>query len=417
VVVALAVALTTSLAAAGPAGATAPRERVPATVPSTAGAVIFGIDARLVGLPLDPSSGSQTSDALTAAQARSTALHREQDQLTAQQAELLLRQEEASASERAATLELAAAERRLDALAVAAYRGGSGPEIATQFGSGDLLERSRRIELASRAAKVLRDAVDRAVRARRKAGRSGRAAAKTLADTGRRLDELAAELPRADHELQARTAQARSVLPSALVSGIGIPVAALDAYLRAETTMTLLAPTCGIKWWLLAGVADGESGHGTSGGARADAGGTVYPPIVGIPLDGTNHTQAVADTDQGLLDGDATWDHAVGPMQFTPGTWRAWASDGNGDGVMDPQNLYDAALGAARKLCADAGPGGLLTDDQIARALKPYAVEARLVRAKLARAREYELQGLPAAPAAAAPAPIGPATTPAPAAG
>ena len=147
---------------------------------------------------------------------------------------------------------------------------------------------------------------------------------------------------------------------------------------------------------MLAGIADGESGHGTHGGARADVHGDVFPPIIGIPLDGTNDTQPVADTDHGLLDGDPVWDHAVGALQFTPGTWNRWASDGNGDGKTDPQNLYDASLGAARKLCTDAGPAGMHTDAQIAAALKPYTVTNALVRAKLARARDYQAQGLPA---------------------
>jgi membrane-bound lytic murein transglycosylase B len=211
-----------------------------------------------------------------------------------------------------------------------------------------------------------------------------------------RLAAIAQELPAAERAVAARTEQARTDLPARRVAGPGIPVAAFDAYLRAERVMAILAPECGIGWWLLAGIADGESGHGTHAGARADAGGTVFPSIVGIPLDGTNGTQAVADTDAGLLDADPLWDHAVGPLQFIPGTWRAWASDGNQDGRTDPQNLYDASLGAARKLCADAGPGGLQSDAQIARALKPYAVVDALVREKLARAREYEAQGIPA---------------------
>jgi hypothetical protein len=42
-------------------------------------------------------------------------------------------------------------------------------------------------------------------------------------------------------------------------------------------------------------------------------------------------------------------------MQFLPGTWSRFASDGDGDGKSDPQNIFDAALGAARYLCS----GGL----------------------------------------------------------
>ena len=50
----------------------------------------------------------------------------------------------------------------------------------------------------------------------------------------------------------------------------------------------------------------------------------------------------------------------MGPMQFLPGTWARYASDGDGDGEADPQNLYDATLAAARYLCS----GGLNLRDQ-----------------------------------------------------
>jgi hypothetical protein len=42
----------------------------------------------------------------------------------------------------------------------------------------------------------------------------------------------------------------------------------------------------------------------------------------------------------------------MGPMQFLPDTWARYASDGKGDGVADPQNLYDSTLAAARYLCS-----------------------------------------------------------------
>jgi len=58
------------------------------------------------------------------------------------------------------------------------------------------------------------------------------------------------------------------------------------------------------------------------------------------------------DTDGGMLDGDTTWDRAVGPFQFIPSTWARWKADGNADGVADPQNIEDAALAAGRYLCA-----------------------------------------------------------------
>ncbi|HEY6797713.1 MAG TPA: lytic murein transglycosylase [Kineosporiaceae bacterium] len=58
------------------------------------------------------------------------------------------------------------------------------------------------------------------------------------------------------------------------------------------------------------------------------------------------------DTDGGALDGDPVWDHAVGPMQFLPRTWRQYAQDGDHDGVTNPQDVNDAAATAARYLCA-----------------------------------------------------------------
>ena len=60
----------------------------------------------------------------------------------------------------------------------------------------------------------------------------------------------------------------------------------------------------------------------------------------------------ITDTDDGRLDGDTTFDRAVGPMQFIPSTWRLFEQDGNLDGELDPQNIYDAALASARYLCA-----------------------------------------------------------------
>ena len=46
---------------------------------------------------------------------------------------------------------------------------------------------------------------------------------------------------------------------------------------------------------------------------------------------------------------------AVGPMQFLPSTWAAYATDGDGDGRADVMNPVDAVHGAARLLCANGG--------------------------------------------------------------
>jgi membrane-bound lytic murein transglycosylase B len=57
-----------------------------------------------------------------------------------------------------------------------------------------------------------------------------------------------------------------------------------------------------------------------------------------------------------VLDGDTTWDRAVGPMQFLPATWKKWAVRASDDGAQpDPQNMDDAAMSAARYLCSVGG--------------------------------------------------------------
>lgn len=131
----------------------------------------------------------------------------------------------------------------------------------------------------------------------------------------------------------------------------GIPPVVAAAYLRAADAAADFEPPCAIPPWILAGVGEIESGHGTHGGASADEHGDVSPRIVGLPL-----PQLGGDTDGGLWDGSTTVDHAVGPMQFIPSTWRSYALDGNGDGIADPHNIYDAALTAANYLCASGGP-------------------------------------------------------------
>jgi len=70
---------------------------------------------------------------------------------------------------------------------------------------------------------------------------------------------------------------------------------------------------------------------------------------------------------------------AVGPMQFLPGTWQAYGTDGNGDGRADVMDTADALHGAARMLCAHGGadaarlPSALWdynhSDDYVARVL------------------------------------------------
>ncbi|MEZ5230266.1 MAG: M23 family metallopeptidase [Acidimicrobiales bacterium] len=72
----------------------------------------------------------------------------------------------------------------------------------------------------------------------------------------------------------------------------------------------------GLPWQVVAGIGKIESDHGRFGGATLQPDGTISPAIIGIPLNGTNGTARIPDTDDGRYDGDTLWDRAVGPFQF-----------------------------------------------------------------------------------------------------
>lgn len=132
---------------------------------------------------------------------------------------------------------------------------------------------------------------------------------------------------------------------------LGIPRMALSAYRNAEQKMAVSAPDCGVSWNLLAGIGRIESGH--AGGGAVDGRGTAVQPIYGPALDGTLPGNEVIISSS--VGNRVTYARAMGPMQFLPGTWARYASDGDGDGLADPQNLFDSTLAAARYLCS----GGL----------------------------------------------------------
>ncbi|WP_307865139.1 lytic transglycosylase domain-containing protein [Myceligenerans salitolerans] len=144
----------------------------------------------------------------------------------------------------------------------------------------------------------------------------------------------------------------------------------LAAYAGASLRLEQLEPECGIGWNTLAGIGAVESVHGSYGGAHAATDGAVSPPIIGIPLDGSEGVMEILDTDEGVLDGDVQWDRAVGPMQFIPATWESWAQDGNLDGRADPHQIDDAVLTAGLYLCRSGGD--VTTDDGWEAALATY---------------------------------------------
>jgi membrane-bound lytic murein transglycosylase B len=181
---------------------------------------------------------------------------------------------------------------------------------------------------------------------------------------------VGAPLPPIDVDAPGRSADLLVDWAAPLVDPLGIGSTALESYGHAAAVMARSAPGCGLAWTTLAGIGYIESRHGTFAGSSVGVDGTSAPPIRGVPLNGTAGNAEIADTDGGELDGDATFDRAMGPMQFIPETWRKWGVDANGDGRADPDNLDDAALTAGRYLCARGGD--LTTPEGWQRALLAY---------------------------------------------
>jgi membrane-bound lytic murein transglycosylase B len=165
----------------------------------------------------------------------------------------------------------------------------------------------------------------------------------------------------------------------------GIPVRAVLAYGSATLTLGTQQPGCHIAWNTLAGIGAVESAHGTHSGARLLASGTTVPAIRGPALNGKG-VGTIRDSDNGSWDGDRAWDRAVGPMQFIPGTWRRWGTDGSGDGVADPNQIDDAALTAARYLCAS---GSMASGDGWRAAILSYNHSDAYVNNVAAMANRY----------------------------
>lgn len=182
-------------------------------------------------------------------------------------------------------------------------------------------------------------------------------------------------------------ASAASAPPPAIVvnspGSMKIPAMALSAYRNAERMMAAAAPKCGVSWNLLAGIGRIESMH--ANGGATDASGTPVNPIYGPALDGTLAGNEVIELSRSA--DRVTYARAMGPMQFLPGTWARYASDGDGDGKADVQNLYDSTLAAARYLCS----GGLNLRDpsQVMTAILRYNNSVAYARNVLSWAGGY----------------------------
>ncbi|MQY28602.1 lytic transglycosylase domain-containing protein [Nocardia aurantia] len=166
---------------------------------------------------------------------------------------------------------------------------------------------------------------------------------------------------------------------------LGIPEIVLAAYRNAELALQSSMPNCGITWHLLAGIGKVESNHAANG--RTDANGTTLGVIYGPPLDGTLAGNEIIQA------ADGSYVRAIGPMQFLPGTWAHYASDGRGDGHPDPNNVFDAALAAGKYLCT----GGLDLRDpqQQLRAVLRYNNSLAYAAQVLSWSNAYATGGVP----------------------
>jgi hypothetical protein len=204
----------------------------------------------------------------------------------------------------------------------------------------------------------------------------------------------------------------RSAVPSAVTSAVGrllpvrldaygIPAPALAAYHQAADLLGRSDRACGLDWALLAAIGRVESNHARFGGNALDTAGVARPGIIGIALDGSRGTARITDTDRGAWDRDRTYDRAVGPMQFIPGTWRSAGADGDGDGVPNPQDMADAAASAGVYLCS--GPGDLRRSGDAYDAILRYNHSDDYARTVMSIADAYR-RGVEVLPVGAMPA-------------
>ena len=171
----------------------------------------------------------------------------------------------------------------------------------------------------------------------------------------------------------------------------GISARALEGYGKAQLSIASIKPNCRLGWNTLAGIGWIETGHGTTRGSVLMPDGRTSELILGPALDGTKGTRAIRATEADVAaTGDPDWDHAAGPMQFIGGTWAKWGVDGNRDGIIDRNNIDDAALAAAMYLCN--GDRDLSTGDQWSKAIHSYNNSDRYVLAVNKRANEYALR-------------------------
>jgi len=373
----------------------AARADTPSIAPAEGAGLLPGLDARLVGVALEYGTAAQDVKALADAEAHLAALVAEVAALQVRAASVDARVAQLDVVQQQAAAELLQAEADLRRLSALVYsKGGTAWQAQALLQTDNVMDAQRVRQLGGDLSGALRDAMDRAELARKRATSETARLAGVRATVQARIETVEQlERPSAERAVARLRVQAASSVAGGAVAGLGIPLAALDAYLRAEAALAVERPSCGIRWWMLAGIGRIESNHGRYGGAQLVAGGNTAPRIIGIALDGAPGVAAIPDSDRGKWDDDLVWDRAVGPMQFIPGTWRRYQVDGNGDGASDPNNIYDAVHGAGRYLCTAAGQ--MHNDASLRRAYLAYNHSNDYASTVISNARGYEAIGIP----------------------
>lgn len=167
---------------------------------------------------------------------------------------------------------------------------------------------------------------------------------------------------------------------------LGVPARALEGVVLVDRA-SLDRVGCRAPWWLLLSVSVEESAAGTHGGASIGADWVVRPSIGGPVLAPGSGFE--------VIDVGGSYDYARGPFQFISSSWWAMGEDYDGDGVADPDNWLDAALGAANHLCLSAGGRGSVLAEQATalRGLYGYNADHAYGTRIWARAMDYLIQG------------------------
>ncbi len=273
----------------------------PPTAPPDGAGLLPGLDPRLVGVALEYAPSSAEVRALNDASARLAALTAEQAALHARQGAIDARIVVLDEVQRRAIAELEAAEsdrRRLTALVYS--KGDTAWQAAALLQTEDAMDVQRVTQLGEDFSASLRAAMIRARLARKRATAESAALAIERVTVGERLGAVEqVELPAATREVATLSVHAAASVAGGAVAGLGIPLATLDAYLRAEAMLAGERPECGLRWWMLAGIGRVESNHGRFAGTQLVANGDTAPHIVGIPLDGDVGVATITDSDAG----------------------------------------------------------------------------------------------------------------------